>query len=132
MDKIACSSELCELNEHEAGWPRHLRITSGPDAPYRVSAHWGTAEGGHVLLTHEDATLTLTARDAALLARIIGAGGMWSPTFGGGSSVAVDLGAAAEVLSCVDPAGEVFDFGHGHLDRSVRGVVAEFFEGAHV
>jgi hypothetical protein len=134
MSTISCTHELCAADHHHDATPetaRHHRVITHEDDAHRVTACWTGDDPttARVEMTYGGTTVTLTPRDAAFWARALTAGGVWSPAEGGGAAaMAIDLGAAAEVLLYVDPDGEPPEFGSGHLDRSIRRIVAQFFE----
>lgn len=130
MSTISCTHELCELDQHEADYLRHMRITSDPEARHRAVAWWtgDDAASGSVTLTHEGTTVSLDAASAAFWARLLCSDGMWTPVAGSGTSrIAIDLGAAAEVLFYLTPDGVPPDFGRGYLDLAIRSAVADYF-----
>jgi hypothetical protein len=137
MGTISCTVELCELNEHDADYVRHMRITSDPEASHRVVAWWTGEDptSAHIALTRDDQTVNLTARDAAFWAGTLAAGGLMLSTTSrrrGPAAVAVDLAAAAEVLFYLTPDGPPLDFGSRFLAMSVECVIGRYFDAAAV
>lgn len=113
MPTIACKSELCAEDQHEAATPeemQHRRLVTDEDADYRVVATWtGTlydVTTAHVELTHHETTMTLTPSETLFWVQVLTAGGVFfTPADGPASSseIAADLATAAEVLYYVNP-----------------------------
>jgi hypothetical protein len=133
MGTISCAHELCAADHDEATDEpiRHYRVITDEHDAHRVVARWTGDDPttARVELTHQDATVTLTPRDAAFWAGVLVSGGVWAPAHGGGAgAMAIDLGIAAEVLSLLDEDGEPPQFGSRHLGMSVDRAVAQIFE----
>jgi hypothetical protein len=136
---IACKSELCAADDHEATTPeevRHQRVTSDEDADHRIVATWtGTqyeVANEQVQMTYDGSTVVLTPREAVFWSRLMTTGTMWTPAPGFGtdtSAIAIDLATAAEVLLLLD--GEADHPIYGHLlGRAVADAIDGYFYGA--